>query len=389
MSARVARSVSEWGTRVPAYPRTAYLRTACSISSCSPGASSRSWRCSSPARCRRRHSWPKSRPLTPAIVYIDASLSFLAPYATQTILNALAFHKKLFQLTPSEKTTVLILDFQDYGNAWATSIPRNTVQIQVAPLTFLFETLPGTERLLMIANHEMVHVATMDGAAGRDLAFRKLFFGKVNPIDEQPESILYFYLTSPRVAAPRWYAEGIAVFIDTWMSAGIGRAQSGYDEMVFRAMVKDKARFYDPLGLASEGTKIDFQVEVNSYLYGTRFMTYLAYQYSPDKLIEWTSRHPGSKPYYASQFRKVFGKSLEAVWADWIAFETAVPGSEPRRDPQDAGDAGHRRLAARARLDLARLLRRSRPAASTPPSTTRASSRTSARSRRRPAPSST
>jgi hypothetical protein len=255
------------------------------------------------------------------IVYVDSSLSFLAPYATQTILNSLAFHKKLFQLTPSEKPTVLILDFQDYGNAWATSIPRNTVQIQVAPLNFLFETLSANERLLMIANHELVHVATMDAGTGRDLAFRELFFGKVSPTDEQPESILYFFLTSPRVASPRWFMEGIAVFIDTWMSAGMGRAQSGYDEMVFRAMVKDGTRIYDPLGLASEGTKIDFQVEVNSYLYGARFMTYLAYQYSPEKLIEWGSRTPGSAAYYATQFKRVFGKPLEAVWADWIAFE--------------------------------------------------------------------
>ena len=90
--------------------------------------------------------------------------------------------------------------------------------------------------------------------------FRKLFGGKVNPIAEQPETILYIYLTTPRVAAPRWYHEGIAVFIDTWMAGGIGRAQSGYDEMVFRSMVRDNAHFYDPLGLVSEGTKIDFQL---------------------------------------------------------------------------------------------------------------------------------
>ena len=69
------------------------------------------------------------------------------------------------------------------------------------------------------------------------------------PVAEQPESILYFYLTTPRVAAPRWYHEGSAVFVDTWMAGGIGRAQSGYDEMVFRAMVKDDTPFYDPLGL--------------------------------------------------------------------------------------------------------------------------------------------
>ena len=73
------------------------------------------------------------------------------------------------------------------------------------------------------------------------------------PVAEQPESILYFYLTAPRVAAPRWFHEGIAVFVDTWMAGGLGRAQSGYDEMVFRSMVKDDAPFYDPLGLVSEG----------------------------------------------------------------------------------------------------------------------------------------
>ena len=31
---------------------------------------------------------------------------------------------------------------------------------------------------------------------------------------------------------PRWYVEGAAVFMETWMAGGIGRAQSAYDEMV-------------------------------------------------------------------------------------------------------------------------------------------------------------
>ena len=91
----------------------------------------------------------------------------------------------------------------------------------------------------------------MDQAAGRDRAFRRLFQGEVMPVSEQPESILYFFLTTPRVAAPRWYQEGIAVFVDTWMAGGLGRAQGGYDEMVFRSMVRDNTPVYDPLGLVS------------------------------------------------------------------------------------------------------------------------------------------
>ncbi len=111
------------------------------------------------------------------------------------------------------------------------------------------------------------------------------------------------------------------MFADTWMAGGMGRAQGGYDEMVFRGMVRDGARFYDPLGLVSEGTKIDFQTQVNSYLYGTRFFTWLALTYSPEKVVEWASRARGSRAYYASQFRHVFGMRLEDAWASWVAWE--------------------------------------------------------------------
>jgi hypothetical protein len=257
------------------------------------------------------------------LVYIAPSESFLVPHAARTFMNSVTFLEKLFDYRPTEKITVLLTDFSDAGNASATSLPHNALRVQIAPLSFTFETVVASERINMIMSHETVHVIAMDQAAGRDRFFRGFFGGKVVPIDLQPESVLYFYLTTPRVAAPRWFHEGGAVFVDTWMAGGFGRAQGGYDEMVFRAMVRDHATFYDPLGLASEGTKIDFQTEANSYLYGTRFMSWLAYQYSPAKVVEWLGRQPGSKAYYASQFQLVFGMSLEKAWADWVAFEHA------------------------------------------------------------------
>lgn len=255
------------------------------------------------------------------LVYITPSEDYLAPFAVQAFRDAHAFLSTLFKYQPDEKITVLLADFSDYGNAGAGSVPHNGLRIQIAPLSFAFETILASERMTAIMNHELVHVIAMDQAAGRDRVFRRLFGGKVLPIDSQPESVAYFYLTSPRVAAPRWYHEGAATFIDTWQNGGIGRAQSGYDEMAWRSMVRDGARFYDPLGLAAEGTKIDFQVEVNSYLYGTRFMTWLAYHYSPETLVEWVGRLPGSKAHYARQFQHVFGTSMERAWADWIAWE--------------------------------------------------------------------
>lgn len=255
------------------------------------------------------------------LVYVAPSEEYLAPYALQSFLDAYAFLTTLFKYRPDEKITVLLLDFSDYGNAGAGSVPYTGLRVQIAPLSFTFETILASERMAAIMNHELVHVIAMDQSTGRDRVFRKLFGGKVLPVDRQPESVAYFYLTSPRVAAPRWYHEGAAVFVDTWENGGVGRAQSGYDEMAWRSMVRDGARFYDPLGLAAEGTKIDFQVEVNSYLYGTRFMTWLAYRYSPAKFVEWIGRQPGSKAYYASQFRHVFGTTLEKAWSEWIAWE--------------------------------------------------------------------
>ena len=47
-------------------------------------------------------------------------------------------------------------------------------------------------------------------------------------------------------------------------------------------------------GLESEGIAVDFQVGVNDYLYGTRFFSYLALTYGPEKVVEWLRRDEGS-----------------------------------------------------------------------------------------------
>ena len=255
------------------------------------------------------------------LLYINPTENYLAPYAAQCFVNSMRAQRELFEWEPDEEVTVLLKDFSDYGNGAARANPRNAMLLDIAPMSFTFETFAPSERMYTLMNHELVHVTTMDQASSADRRYRNLFQGKVFANAEHPETILYQYLTTPRTATPRWYLEGIAVFMETWMAGGLGRGQGPYDEMVFRAKTRDDGYFYDPLGLASEGTKVDFQVGVNAYLYGTRFMTYLAYEYSPEKLIAWVSRKEGSERYYRKQFIQVFGKTLDEAWADWIAFE--------------------------------------------------------------------
>src|SRR5256885_336701 len=90
------------------------------------------------------------------IVYFNGTESYLVPHAARTLLNSLAFQRRLFGLEPAEKVTVLLVDFSDAGNASATVVPRDAVTVQIAPLSFAFETLAANERMNTIMNHELV-----------------------------------------------------------------------------------------------------------------------------------------------------------------------------------------------------------------------------------------
>src|SRR6188508_1815707 len=116
------------------------------------------------------------------LVYVEGSESFLVPHAGRTFLNSLAFQKKLFGYEPADDIAVMLLDFQDAGNAGASSVPRNTLSVQIAPLNYAFETIPSNERMNAIMNHELVHIVTLDQATKKDRFFRGLFGGKVSPV---------------------------------------------------------------------------------------------------------------------------------------------------------------------------------------------------------------
>ena len=255
------------------------------------------------------------------LLYFDPSETYLVPHVARSFENTMIRHRSIFDYKPDGKITTLLIDFSDYGNASASSVPRNTLILEIAPLPTTFETLTANERFHLLMNHELTHIVTTDKTAAVDRTMRRLFGGKVLPENDHPETILYSVLTTPRILTPGWYMEGIAVFLETWLAGGIGRAQGAYNEMVFRSMVRDDAHFYSPLGLVSEGAKVDFQVGMNNYLYGTRFISYVAHQYSPEKLVEWIARTDGSHRSYRTQFNMVFGKSVDEAWQDWIEWE--------------------------------------------------------------------
>ena len=255
------------------------------------------------------------------VVYYDPATAYLVSAGLRAYLGALDADRELFAYTPDEQLTLLLSDFDDRGGASAITVPHNKVLFSVAAASEPFESYSKGDRFALTGAHEAIHLVFNDYANSTDRRFRSLFGGKVDVDAQHPESLLYYYLTSPRATAPRWYQEGMATFAETWQMGGVGRAQGGYDEMVFRGMVDGKVPFFDPLALVSKGTMVDFRAGANAYLYGTRFMSYLALTYGPDKLVAWWKRDEGSQRYYAAQFQQVFGLPLPEAWQAWVRAE--------------------------------------------------------------------
>ncbi len=270
---------------------------------------------------QHRINLQKFQTSTVELVFLDKNTSYLVPHTVRSFENALRFHQRFWNYIPSGKTNILFNDFSDVGNGGTMVIPWNFLNIGVSPFDYTFSVVPSNERMQWLMSHELTHQVMCDQSSRSDRLLQKIFLGKISSDNRDPLSMLFSYYTTPRWYSPRWYHEGIAVFMETWMSGGVGRVMGGYDEMVFRTMVRDSAYFYHVIGLETEGTTIDFQVGVNSYLYGTRFISYLAYRYGTEKLKAFYNRTDTSYRFYARQFEAVYGRSIHAEWSQWIEFE--------------------------------------------------------------------
>ena len=195
------------------------------------------------------------------VVYFDPSGSHLAPYVTQSFLNSLNAQKARFGYEPDGKVTVLL---QDFARPWQRDgHPRCAAQPDLhrrrAARAVVRDVQPG-RAVYTLSNHELVHTVVGDQASAGDLTARRWLGGKVAPAAEHPEiDLLQLPDQSARVVATL-VPGGQRGFHGDLVRRRPGRAQGGYDEMVFRAMVRDGAEFYDPLGLVSKGTEVDFQI---------------------------------------------------------------------------------------------------------------------------------
>ncbi|MCQ2176963.1 MAG: hypothetical protein MJY41_03375 [Bacteroidales bacterium] len=255
------------------------------------------------------------------VCFFNKSQSQYIPMLMRRYQLGRTLHSQVWGDLPGQAPFMMLTDWEDDGNAGVTAIPHTMIQIGLAPLNMSYFVAPSDERYAHLFKHEYTHVVMTDKANGKDLGWRNFTGSKVVPDSEYPLSSLWGYFAAPRWYAPRWYHEGIACFMETWMSRGFGRALGGYDETYFRTRVLEGKDMFSVVGLETEGNTSDFQQGATSYLYGTRFVNYLVYSDSLGKLVDFYNRTDSSRTYFLNQFKNVYGRNLRDSWQDWQDFE--------------------------------------------------------------------
>lgn len=255
------------------------------------------------------------------ICFFDKNQSQYLPLMMRRYQRSHALHSQIWGELPSQAPFMMITDWEDDGNAGVGAMPHTLIQIGMAPLNMSYFVGPSNERYDHIFKHEYTHVVMDDKTNHVDNGWRAFTGTKVVPNSDYPLSALWSYFNTPRWYCPRWYHEGIACFMETWLSDGAGRSLGGYDEAYFRTQVKEGKQLYSVVGLETEGSTSDFQQGATAYLYGTRFVNYLALRYGYDNLIKFYNRTEDSRTSYIRQFKDVYGTGLKQAWDDWQEYE--------------------------------------------------------------------
>ena len=256
------------------------------------------------------------------VIYRE-SHSYLVGHILESAELALDRLHTLFRYTPHEKIVINTYDVNDYGAASATSVPRNYIWLDLAPMEPGYENIPYTERIRWLLTHELVHIVVNDLATNAE-SFNRALFSKVAPEQVEPLSILYSILTNFSRYTPRWHQEGIAVFLETWLSGGFGRALGNFDEMYFRSLVDEGKEFPNDINLETILPHRSFLVEANYYVYGGRFAMYLAKRFDPDKLLAWYTAYPSDFYLtFTTKFKNVFGVDFDDAWDEFVRAEKA------------------------------------------------------------------
>ena len=219
------------------------------------------------------------RTQSPHFVYLyEADLADQVPMLRKHCEDAYAALTPIFNWTPYPKTVVVYTDAMDAHNGMATVYPWPLIVLYAAgahPATTIFE---GARDLRRTVFHEFAHILSMDAQYGFDAALSRIF-GRGLHLAGDPLSGLLMYLAAPPgVLAPRWYQEGLAMWVETEF-VGPGRGRNSRTDMLMRMAVADDQVLTPPYWDISLP---EWPYGTAAYLYGLKVFDYIFGTYGID-----------------------------------------------------------------------------------------------------------
>ncbi|WP_456414037.1 hypothetical protein [Oceanithermus profundus] len=199
-----------------------------------------------------------------------------------------------------------INDTVDVFNAYATTVPRRTVEL-LAPVpagAVVDLRSPSVSYLLLV--HELTHT--------RQLSFRE------RPGGQPPLRLgLATELSAPM--PPAWFVEGLATFMESRFTPG-GRLDWAFTQGLINALLEED-RFPD-LAEMSLYTYRDWPSGLTRYLLGVRFVQDLIERRGWDAVLNALREYNTglvAPPLFAEAWRRANGRALADEWHDWVERE--------------------------------------------------------------------
>ncbi len=207
--------------------------------------------------------------------------------------------------TPKAKIEIVLVDWTDDANGYASIIPENHIVI--------FVTAPEADSTLSlyrdwneaIITHELTHILHIDTVEGLPAVARGVL-GRI---------------ISTHQLSPGWLTEGLATYEETKHTIA-GRGRSALVDMVKRtAVIEDR---FPPLGNL-EGYQPEPPAGNLRYLFGEDFVQFAAEHAAkpapeglgkPDAWTDWVHRYGRSIPFLLPA-KKTFGQSFVKLYFEW------------------------------------------------------------------------
>lgn len=246
-------------------------------------------------------------------VIFPAACTTQAEYTLASASRLVAEMRPFWQDTLADKIRIVLNDNTDDANGFATFFPYNLISINLHVPVPDSALICSREWIDLVLAHEMTHIFNLNAAASPFHQLRKVF-GNMPAL-------------FPAMQMPIWVIEGLAVYGESRFSADGRLLHPGFQLMLEAAQNESKV----PSWRQINGNPSVWPGATAKYLFGAKFMQFLAQKYGEEKIREYVEFETSRLLLLSTSqgFKQIFGKDLSRLWSEFSAAAPAGLAPEP------------------------------------------------------------